>query len=95
LVRFLDVLAKRYKLSDFVIPAKAGIQQLHIVLDAGCVIPDLIRDRQDEWRTFYKSIFSCACKQIHNPIRTAPRSGKIFPGPPPAVEGFDPNLKDN
>jgi len=36
-----------------VIPVKAGIQLFQIVLDAGSVIPDLIRDRHDGFGTFY------------------------------------------
>jgi hypothetical protein len=35
-----------------VIPAKAGIQYLHKILDAGSVIPDLIRDRHDKFGIF-------------------------------------------
>ncbi|MEX1326302.1 MAG: hypothetical protein AB1Z29_05830 [Desulfobacterales bacterium] len=36
-----------------VIPAKAGIQYLHKILDAGSVIPDLIRDRHDKFGIFF------------------------------------------
>ena len=39
-----------------VIPAKAGIQLILKVLDAGSVIPDLIRDRHDGFGTFYEFV---------------------------------------
>ncbi|PIP38829.1 MAG: hypothetical protein COX19_10545, partial [Desulfobacterales bacterium CG23_combo_of_CG06-09_8_20_14_all_51_8] len=37
------------------IPAKAGIKQFQYVLDAGSVIPDLIRDRHDGIRLFTRA----------------------------------------
>ena len=46
---------KKSKKQFIVIPAKAWIKQFQYVMDAGSVIPDLIRDRHDGIRLFTRA----------------------------------------